>query len=234
MNKFLSILLPHSDDELFVLPFIERKLTEGYKIHIFYITTDMNVKRRNESQEMFSHFKNIEIHHFGQLNNILDGKLNEQNLEAQILLEKNTILKNSELLITPILEGGHTDHDAIFKIGYNLSIKFNKPLLCFSLYNAYRTPFVRVSTMYQGPAQGDIETITFSFFKGLKYLKKGFYYKSQIIILAVLFPGLVRTFLLKRKIEILWVNSFDSEKKHPGRIFYESNLKVKLKTFLGI
>lgn len=234
MNKNLSILLPHSDDEVFILPYIEAKLAEKCNIHVFFITTDLNPQRKLESEKVFSAFQGVHIYHFGLKNKILDGKLSEQASLVLTLLEEIPMILESNYLVTPMYEGGHKDHDELFKIGHALSVKLDKPQYCFSLYNAYQTPLVRVATLFQGPVRGQIEVVRFNISKGIKYLRNIFNYKSQYVILAVLFPGLIRTFLLKRQIEILHVSSFDPLANHPGALFYNNGLKSKLKSILGI
>ncbi len=234
MNKFLSIILPHSDDELFILPFVESKLQQGFLIKIFFVTSDFNPLREEESGKMLSLYDGVEVIQFGRLNKISDGKLSSVSEDVLRLLGEHSFIKSSLYLVCPTYEGGHMDHDATFKIGYALALKLEKPLLVFSLYNAYQTPFVRVSTFFQGPVVGEKEIINFSFRKGLSYLRKSFYYKSQLVILTVLFPGLFRTFLLKRRIEILKVKHFDEKIPHPGRLFYSNPWKNRIKSLLRV
>lgn len=234
MNKFLSILLPHSDDELFILPFIESQINQGYVVKIFFVTYDFNPLREGESTKTLSQYEGLETIQFGKLNNVIDGKLHNSHPEVLHQLEENTFIQSSERLVCPTFEGGHVDHDEIFKITYALASKLKKPLYTFSLYNAYKTPFVRVATLFQGPVQGNKEVISFSFKSGLSYLKKSFYYKSQYVVLTVLFPGLFRTFLLKRRIEILKVTHFDPNAPHPGKLFYDNPWKNRIKSILRV
>ncbi|MBC7429434.1 MAG: PIG-L family deacetylase [Bacteriovorax sp.] len=230
----MSILLPHSDDELFALPFINKKINEGLKIHIFFITTDFNAAREKESEKMLSHFPEVEVHHFGKLNNIEDSSLKNCRDVVQNLLANDFIIKSSESIVTTMYEGGHIDHDEVFKIGVFLSDTLNKPHFSFSLYNAYRTPLVRVSTFFPGPVKGETELIYFSLAEGWSYLKKVFYYKSQFVALSVLFSGLFKTFILKRKIEIIKISSFDPDLDHPGKAFYKNKWKDRIKTLLRV
>ena len=230
----MSILLPHSDDELFILPFVEEQLLQGILVKIFFITSDFNPLREGESNKTLSHLAGVEICQFGILNNVRDGKLSHSSADVFTLLEKDSSILASDILVTPIFEGGHVDHDEIFKIGYALALKYKKMHLCFSLYNSYSTPLVRVATIFQGPVKGNLQTVTFSFRKGLSYLRKSFYYKSQYVVLAILFPGLVRTFILKRKIHILEVTDFNPNLPHPGRVFHSNPWKTKIKSILGL
>lgn len=234
VKKNLSILLPHSDDELFILPFIKMKMNQGHVVNVFFITSDFNPMREEESLKVLADFGDIRIVQFGRLNDISDGQLSLFAETVSDLLEKNSLIQSSDFLVTPIFEGGHVDHDGIFKIGHQLACKLQKTHLAFSLYNAYGTPFVRVASIILGPVQGTIETIHFSLAEGLTYLKKSFCYKSQRVILAVLFPGLVWTFLVKRKIEILKVAHFNPVDPHPGRIFYKNPWKNKIKYLLRV
>jgi hypothetical protein len=235
----MSILLPHSDDEVFILPFLQQLIKQGFILKVFFITTSANqahaIIREKESENTLSTIvAGTEIVNFGRIYNILDGNLPNlhQKVLDLLLADKNIIL--SEGIITPILEGGHFDHDEVFKIGNLISIAQKKNHFCFSLYNAYKTPFVRVSTIFQGPVRGNLETIKFSFCEGLNYLAKCLNYKSQFVILTFLLPGLISTFLIKRKIQILHVTSFDSQSPHPGNLFYENSFKKRIKQLLGV
>jgi hypothetical protein len=231
MNKFLSILLPHCDDELFVLPFIEKKTSEGYVVCVFYLV-EANLQRQKESEELFSQYKAVKIFHLGSLHNIQDGKLSSSLDYIFEILSNYAEIHSCEILMTPMFEGGHIDHDATFQIGYRLGSKLKKDHFAFSTYNAYETPFVRVATVFQKIVTGKIESVRFTFLEGLNYLRQCFRFKSQFVILTFLFPGLVRTFLIKKKIEILKVEDFNPQALHPGRIFYKSALKDKVKGFL--
>lgn len=232
MIKILSILLPHCDDELFILPYIEKKSSEGCLVKVFFLLSSEE-KRQKESQKIFSRFKNIVVSYLGNDHFIADGKLknNSEKIFGALLLNKQ--IMDSEVIVTPIFEGGHIDHDETFIIGQKLAKKMNKVHLCFSTYNSYHTPLVRVATVYQGMVFGKIEKIHFSFWKGIKYLRQCFHFKSQFVILVVLFPGLVRTFLLKRQIEVLQVERFDISDPHPGKIFYNNDFKKKVQAFLA-
>lgn len=234
MNKILSILLPHSDDELFILPLIESKILQGFLVKVFFITTDFNPGRARESGKMLSQYNEVEIIEFGTINNVIDGKLRLSSDKVLALLDIDSIIQSSQLLVCPTFEGGHVDHDEIFKISYALALKHKMPLYCFSLYNAYQTPFVRVSTLFQGPVQGEKEIISFSLKRGISYVKNCFIYKSQFVILMILFFGIFRTFILKRRIEVLKVTHFDPGIPHPGKIFYENPWKNKIKSFLRV
>ena len=171
VKKNLSILLPHSDDELFILPFIKMKMNQGHAVNIFFITSDFNLIREEESLKVLAGFGDMRIVQFGRINNIADGQLSLFTEKVNELLEKNSLIQASDFLVTPIFEGGHVDHDEIFKIGHQLACTLKKPHLAFSLYNAYGTPFVRVASIILGPVQGSVETIYFSLADGLTYLK---------------------------------------------------------------
>jgi hypothetical protein len=231
MNKYLSILLPHCDDEIFLLPFLEKKISEGYCVNIFFLLQSSPI-RQNESQKFFSQFANVTIFHWGNMYLVPDGKLSSHTcIVSKSLLAHSNIIQ-SVLIIAPMFEGGHIDHDEAFLIGYKLSQELKKTFMCFSTYNSYQTPFVRVATVYQGKVLGSIESFSFSFRQGLRYLSQCRFYKSQFVILMVLFPGLVRTFLVKKRIELIRVESFDPTGMHPGRVFYNNELKKRVKTFL--
>ena len=226
--------MPHNDDELFILPFIESQISKGYLIKVFFMTYDNNPVREGESSRTFDKYKEIETFQFGRLYNLMDGNLSKSSDIALKILLENQLIQSSETIVCPTYEGGHVDHDEIFKISCTVALRLQKPLIVFSLYNAYQTPFVRVATLFEGPVIGEREVITFSLYSGFNYFKKSFFYKSQLVILLVLMPGLLKTFLFKRKIEILKVKNFDPTIPHPGKLFYESQLKKKIKTVLGL
>jgi hypothetical protein len=233
MNKFLSIsiLLPHCDDELFILAFIEQKISEGYLINVFFLL-EANLIRQKESQKIFSKYSAVNVSHLGFDHHVPDGKLSEHHERVLLLLDKNEKIQNSQFIVTAAFEGGHVDHDASFLIGNELSRRLNKDHFCFSTYNSYQTFFVRVSRIYLGKMDGEITEVRFNINDGIRYLFNCTKYGSQFVILAVLFPGLVRMFLFRRKIEMLRVIKFYPDRPHPGRLFYESNFKKKMKSLL--
>lgn len=230
----MSILLPHYDDELFILPFIDQKVKEGFKIFLYFFSTDLDPSREEESLKMLANYSSVEVVSFGIRHNIIDGKVFEKKHFIIDELRRNVHIASSDLLVTPMFEGGHYDHDEIFKVGHSLATELKIPQLCFSIYNGYDTSFVRVARIIQGPAQGLVETLRFSLSDGLSYLAKCFYFKSQWKILSVLFPGMVRLFIFRRRIELLVVTSFDQTLPHPGPLFYENQLKAKVKKILRL
>jgi hypothetical protein len=241
MFKKMSLFLPHFDDELFILPLLMNKsahIPERFwdEITIYFTVEDPLDKRKKESLKVLSQFKNVRCVFLGDIFSIKDGGLSHSK-EAiiQHFLNDQEFLSMPTDLFCPMFEGGHVDHDALFELVYVLKNKTGRDLYTFSTYNAYHPVLpVVVSSFKPGPVSGDFQKYDFSLISGFRSFLHIFNYVSQWKILTFLLPGLFHLFLVRRYFLLLKVESFNNSIPHPGKLFYDSLLKHKIKQMLGL
>jgi LmbE family N-acetylglucosaminyl deacetylase len=126
------LILPHPDDEVFCLHIL--KQFQNHQLCFIYLTNGTpanNLKlsrmRENESRlaiDLIS--KGAEIFNYGLRAELTDGKLARQ-------FSKNDLRQLNEFIgsgskpcafVSPILEGGHQDHEAAFIITENLCLSW--------------------------------------------------------------------------------------------------------------
>jgi hypothetical protein len=182
------LILPHPDDEVFCLHIL--KQFQNHQLCFIYLTNGTpanNLKlsrmRENESRlaiDLIS--KGAEIFNYGLRAELTDGKLARQ-------FSKNDLRQLNEFIgsgskpcafVSPILEGGHQDHDAAFIITENLCLSWAVDHYTFPLYSSSHLSFPFFHTMKK--SDGSIISIQtlgtrLSFVKStLKLIK---IYKSQ-------------------------------------------------------
>ena len=139
--KNVLIIAPHADDELFVLDFLYSRSFKFNKIYLLVL--DNNYQRRLESQ-LFCSALGIKLidypnNAFFLEDGIFHTKFSELN---SYLLEQ---IKKYSLILSPMIEGGHQDHDTVASSLLFLKDKFNfnKEIWFFPCYgNFKRFPFI--------------------------------------------------------------------------------------------
>ena len=134
------IIAPHSDDEIFTLPFIYSDLNKFNQLDLLLVENDP--KRIKEA------FLSANIN---SLNLILMPK--EYNFKGLYFHEKFDLLINYfldiwedyDLILAPLLEGGHQDHDTIcaaILLSKELSEGFSKLILYSTYRNYHKIPWI--------------------------------------------------------------------------------------------
>lgn len=245
LNKNVSlIVLPHQDDEFFILPYIEYLLKIGRDIRVIYITNGKYsdhdpVTRINESQKTLSNYgvdlKNIV--HYGYENSVNDSEIPFKLNQIHDYL-KNLILSyhdNVVEILAPAWEGGHQDHDALNRVILNILHGFNKTSIFhqFYLYNSYKTiaPFFRV--MYPVCMNEKTKEFCFTFKSSIRAVYNAFNYKSQYkTFFGILIPSIVQ-FTIFRKIYLQIPNpQFNLDPPHSGILLYERRRRFEYSNML--
>ena len=106
MNDII-VLAPHPDDEIFALPYINHFKKINFDITILFLTS--NFRRRNEAIKScnFLKCKYLFASDLGFL--LKDGSLHSNFNKLKTLIKIHT--KNYQTILSPLLEGGHQDHD---------------------------------------------------------------------------------------------------------------------------
>ena len=140
--KRALIVAPHSDDEIFTLPFIYSELNKFKKLDLLIIENDS--KRIREA---------LLSANINSLNLILMPK--EYNFKGLYFHKKVDLLinyfldiwDNYDLILAPLLEGGHQDHDTVCAaIVFCKELSKGSPKLI--LYPTYRN-YLKIPWIYQ-------------------------------------------------------------------------------------
>ena len=188
ISKIL-IVSPHSDDELFALPFIS-----SLKQNVDVLLLENDEQRYKESimSSKINRF-NLKIYRGEK---VAKGNFFHKILK-QLIFDFANLFDNYDLILSPIIEGGHQDHDTVcFALLYCKKIKNGKAKLFF--YSTYRSveklPFIYTCGFSKNIPKDSI--IKVSIPKDI--LLKIFYtvmiaYKSQYKTWLLLLPALVLT-----------------------------------------
>ena len=182
------LVLPHPDDEVFCLHILRQ--FQNHELSFVFLTNgsptnDLKSAHRREIEsrvaiDLIS--REAEIFNYGVLMGLTDGKLARQFSKDDLKRLNDFLGRGSKpcIFVSPILEGGHQDHDATFIITKNLCRSWSADHYTFPLYSSSYVPFPFFRTMKT--SQGSIssrQTLTSRLnFVGLtlKLIKR---YKSQ-------------------------------------------------------
>ena len=196
MNS-IFVLAPHPDDEIFALPYINYFRKFNTEITILFITS--NTKRRNEAINSCNFLKCKHLFASDLGYEFKDGYIHLNFLSLKNLIQKYT--KKYKTVLSPILEGGHQDHDtiALASLYANYSNKKTK----FVYYPTYTA--INKSILYSVMSKNNYCKNIFFLIKQ-KYIHMPFkslylmfiIYKSQRLSwLFLLFPFLITMFKIK-------------------------------------
>jgi hypothetical protein len=250
VNRICLVVLPHQDDEFFLLPYIEEIIRKGGTVRFIYVTNGKYANhtpetRAKETVNVLSKYyiQKESIIFLGHSLDIEDAEVVHKYDDIYAFLKIYIANNLSDIgqVITTAWEGGHHDHDAlnyiIKRIGKKLNIAHK--IFEFHLYNSANSihPLFRVMRPIEPAGEKDI-IFRFSLIAGIKATLCAFSYKSQWKTFIGLLPQASIALLLVRK--ILISNICNQEKitaPHPGIPLYErrkrfsySNLKIILES----
>ena len=131
--KKTLIISPHSDDEIFTLPFIYSPENSFNEIDLLLLERDS--KRYKES------FDSCKFHRFNLITLSKDINLKGlhfyENLEDLIECFLN-LQEKYDLILSPMIEGGHQDHDTVC-LAILYCKKYQKSQTKLILYSTYRS-----------------------------------------------------------------------------------------------
>ena len=135
-KKNIIYILPHFDDEIFVIPKITRDIKDGHNLKFYFL---MKSHERIKESKNFLHtlgVKSSDIESVGDKLNIFDGTihLHLDKLFQELFSKLNEQQQISEFVCTAY-EGGHQDHDAASLLTRSLALKFQSRVLEYYLYN---------------------------------------------------------------------------------------------------
>jgi LmbE family N-acetylglucosaminyl deacetylase len=141
-------LLAHQDDEVFCLHLFH--LFKEAKITFFFLTDgatggseSIKLRRSEELAEALQYLPvHLSVFQFGLLNKLRDGDLASDfsRIDFQVLNEMISDIE-PDYLVSPILEGGHQDHDAVYLITSFIAKNYNISHYSFPMYSSGILPF---------------------------------------------------------------------------------------------
>ncbi len=195
-RKNIYYILPHHDDEMFVIPKIMRDLKENHQIKFFFLMeSDLRMK---ESVKFLTRLgvKGESIISIGKKLKVPDGSIHlfMDEIYSTIMATANSEKKLEEIVCTAF-EGGHNDHDSASLIARNIAGKFNATVFEFYLYNGHGTrgKFYKVASPVNLVAK---VTISYSWRDLITVLRAPFIFASQLSAMIGLWPFLMLKILM--------------------------------------
>jgi hypothetical protein len=196
-------LLAHQDDEVLGL----HLHSNSYANHVVYLTDGVRTgavynseKRVCEAQMAWNKIdRNAELIFFGTAHGLKDGALRKE-IDFSHLNALITICQNRDIdeIVTLQLEGGHQDHDTVFMLAEEISLRLSLELFSFPAYRSLhkKFPFYAVMSSTSKFKESESQSIVsrFNFARQAIILMKN--YRTQLMTWAGLGPFVILKYLL--------------------------------------
>ena len=116
MKKKVLILCAHPDDEIFIFPHITNFPITHYEISALFFTESLIRRKEAELSCNLKGWNILFSSNYGL--NFNDGELHLKFRELDLFIKK--ILEEYHIVFSPVIEGGHQDHDTI---GFSIYMK---------------------------------------------------------------------------------------------------------------
>ncbi|MBC7458139.1 MAG: hypothetical protein H7235_07665, partial [Bdellovibrionaceae bacterium] len=133
-------LLPHFDDEIFIIPKIRTDREHGHsQLFIFFMSSPLRAKESLRFLQKLG-IATEKVLLMGDKFAANDGQLLNYFNEFYSAMISLTQIHNDDIeIVCPAFEGGHHDHDAISILGRALAKSWQCNLFEFYLYHGYGT-----------------------------------------------------------------------------------------------
>ncbi len=189
-KKTVIYILPHNDDEIFVIPKIREDLKNQNNLIFFYLMKDE--RRLNESITFLTGLgvKQENIISLGKKLNIHDGSvyLHLSPLFNEFCHQLKQLGTINEI-ICPAYEGGHHDHDATSVLARRLAKEFSSQVVEFYLYNGYGTSGKFYNVAFPINVK-KAYLLSYRFIDRVSLFFVPFIYRSQLLAMLGLLPFL--------------------------------------------
>ena len=109
MNNKILVLCPHPDDEIFTFPFIKQFSTEKFNVSALFFIENPTRKKEALKSCSLNNWEALFASDFGFL--FSDGFIHKNYNELDKIIKKISI--EFDIIFSPLIEGGHQDHDTI-------------------------------------------------------------------------------------------------------------------------
>lgn len=229
------ILVPHFDDEVFILaPLILDK--ERFQNPLFVFITSDDGERFPESIAFLKKFgfKQEDFLFIGRDLKVSDGSVVKRISEISSNLISLLKDENGLLILTTAWEGGHPDHDAVALIANLISEKINAQSLEYWTYNGQDTKghfFNFMRPIYDSDMVLNYKIPLHLYIKIFYSIRV---YKSQWKTWVGFLPALLLKIFYRREIKLTAPKkSFQLMRPHDGPLLYERYRRTTFDVFLS-
>tara|TARA_A100001035_G_scaffold249054_1_gene219523 strand:- start:5482 stop:6213 length:732 start_codon:yes stop_codon:yes gene_type:complete len=134
VRKKVLILSPHPDDEIFAFPFINADFLGASSISVLFFIESSIRKKEAQRSCILNNWEALFISDWGY--KFFDSLIHLDYKNLNNILQK--IFADYEIIFSPLIEGGHQDHDTIgFCTLKNLENFKNKKIYFYPTYTSY-------------------------------------------------------------------------------------------------
>lgn len=203
------LIVPHQDDELFILPEISSRISLGENFKVIYLTNGQYKHHLPEirASESIKVLKSLginskDVYFIGHDLGVKDATV-YRNLKVLYSSLKETLggfQRDIVRIYVPAYEGGHHDHDATnFLVRtWLMSSRSNAELFQYYLYNDYGCKYLPYKI--NNPVEAVSYCCNFSLAQGLKTLVATFCYRSQWLTFLGLMPYIIYNYIFLRRL----------------------------------
>lgn len=225
------ILLPHMDDEVFIIPYLVKlREQKSSDVSIYFLTKsegrdnrfDQNVREQESIRAIAKILPDAAVHFLGRKFDVKDLDLH-RNLLVHFEHLKALLTNNFNTIVSPHFEGGHIDHDSSCVLAFELARALGCRHLTFNIYSAraksgpfYKVgkPIDRLSLRVKVPIGAAVYAHT---------LLIPARYRSQLLTWFGLYLPLVWRTLVMRKFSLYTDVAFNhNEMPNFGKVLYEN------------
>lgn len=220
-------LLPHQDDEVAALYWIEEALSQGLDVRCSYFTqapnAALNGRRNAESLNVLTRLgvrpENVSFE--GMTLGIMDGEVQEHLNALGCSLQDKLTSEHPEKIWIPAWEGGHPDHDALHGAVVEIATRAGilERVQQFPFYNGWDCSGPWFKVMHPLTENGPVECRTLQWQQRLRYLMQCLKYPSQAKTWLGLFPFVAAHLLFKGVQQVQRERIL--QRPHPGALYYE-------------
>ena len=134
LRKKVLILCPHPDDEIFTFPFINSDFLGASSISVLFFIESSIRKKEAQRSCLLNKWEALFISDWGY--KFIDSLIHQDYKHLNYILQK--IFADYEIIFSPLIEGGHQDHDTIGFCALKNSDNFkNKKIYFYPTYTSY-------------------------------------------------------------------------------------------------
>lgn len=230
------ILIPHFDDEFFIIPVLLLKPSVYQNPLFVFLITDPH-ERASESRKFLESFGyQSDIFLFvGRDLHIEDGSVALRTKEISAYLLENLGLSCATKILTPAWEGGHPDHDACFIIANLLALETEAKVTSYYTYNGFNTKWLFFRIMHPIPDSDVVVRTLVPLRLYLEILCRIRFFRSQWKTWLMFLPGLIWKLTSRRHVSLKTISiPWKLQRPHSGPLLYERYNRITFESFFKI
>lgn len=236
----LVVLLPHYDDEVFVVfPLLQIPKYKEQILFVFIIQDKSEVRKKESLRFLQSYgFSIKQVLFLDQLISVPDGAVIQYLQTIESYLKKYLNPFQLDYFIAPAWEGGHQDHDACYVLSNKLALDFSCQSAHYCTYTGYKSKGKFFNIIKPIPNQNQeisysnltVEPISMLQILGLIWRIR--FFPSQFKTWIGILPMLIIRLFTYRKIPMLMGDLKISQKPpHDGLLLYERYSRMTYEQF---